>query len=143
MKTIIAIVVGIAVTSFVSPAQAQAARDFTLLSGGTNNLAALATNAAVIQNVSEWNALSLQVTAKGQSGNASNAQFYVYRSIDAENYETDPTTVLQLRLNGTTTQSALTNVDSTGAASIKIVPANTNAVAVSNIVLKVRFKISK
>ena len=139
MKKYIGIIIAIGIAT-ATPAVAQRVGVHPLLNGGTNSISAGTTNSALFQNVVEHNAVTLQATAKGHSGTASNLQFYVFRSSDGENFETDPFTVLQLRLSGTTVQSALTNIDTTGVSSLKILPANTNAVVVTNLTLKARIK---
>ena len=138
------LVVGMALlVAGVSESQAQDAKPYSLLSGGTNRLLATATNSAIYLAVSEFNEMGLQASANGHSGTASNVQFHVYRSIDSTTYEGDIYSTLQLRLSGTATNACLTNLTLYGVASIKIVPANTNGVVITNLVLKARFKAPK
>ena len=121
---------------------AQDPKVYTLISGGTNAVPANSTNAAVVHRVDEYGDASLQASVAAPSG-TSNLLFYVFRSVDTETYESSPFTTL-IAPSSSTTNVAFTNFNVGAAASIKIVPANTNAGNyTTNVTLKIRFKASK
>ena len=121
---------------------AQDPKVYTLISGGTNAVPANSTNAAVVHRVDEYGDASLQASVAAPSG-TSNLLFLVYRSADTETYESSPFTTL-IAPSSSTTNTAITNFNVGAAASIKIVPANTNAGNyTTNVTLKIRFKAPK
>lgn len=136
---------GVAALALVggSNVAAQSTSTIELVSGGTNRLTATATNSALYLACSEFDSVTLQLTANGHSGTASNIQAYVYRSIDSSSYEGTNWATAQLQLSGTTTNTSVTKIDTGGAASLKIVLANTNGVVITNLSAKARFKAPK
>jgi hypothetical protein len=128
---------------FTVPAKAQQSGVYTLITDSTNTIAAATTNQPVYFNVSEYPDFMLMIRARGHSGTASNIQAYLYRSLDTTDYESEPWKILQLQLSGTATNLINTNLDVGGVAALKMVLANTNAVVITNLNAKARYKATK
>jgi hypothetical protein len=141
----LAIIIGflLFLAAFAGVAKAQQPGVYTLIPDFTNTVAAATTNAPVFFNVSEFSEVSLMLRARGHSGTASNLQCYIYRSLDTTLYENSPWKVLQLQFSGTDTNLINTNLDVGGAAALKMVLANTNAVVITNLNARASYKATK
>ena len=131
----------------MTQAKAQEAnRVYTLLAGNTNTIAAAATNTSTTLTLAcgEFDQVGLQASAKGHSGTPSNVVFYLFRSLNSTTYETQPSFAFVLQLNGTSTNTAVTNWSIPAGASFLVgQAANTNAGIITNVQLIARFKAPK
>lgn len=145
MKSFIAsILLLVAVCFAAGRAQAQTPTVYTIgpFNGGTNVVAALSTNTTGYTIAcSEYDKVGVQYSLKCTAASAGSAQVRVYRSTDGSNYETTPSSTINLTCNGTTTVNVVTDLTLAGCATLKFVgPENTNATAIfTNVSLKVRF----
>lgn len=111
-----------------------------LVAGGTNNVAASATNTLTAFATSEFDNVGLQFSFKGTGAGTSNIQLLAYRSLDNTTYETTPFLNSLVALNGTTLVNTMTNLNLPSTGYLKIVIGNTNAsVAVTNLGVVYRF----
>lgn len=116
----------------------------TTLNGGTNNIAADGTGTEVVQNVSNVDSVGFALSFKGVAAEDGYVQANVYRALVAGEYETTPSTVLHLGpLNGTTVVRYIADISVPNAVAIKIVPVNTNNVAITNVTGYFRLKAPK
>lgn len=130
--------------AFGVPALAQDSKAYTLLNGGTNKVTFLATNATLYLACDEYNSLGLQASGASIAGSTSNVVFWIYRTVNSDVQETSPFSALVLPLNGTLTNTVIIDLNVKGAASIRIVPANTNTAGfATNLSLVARFKSPK
>lgn len=138
----VALASAIVAPTLVAPqAVAQNPTSYPLINGGTNKVTALASNAPIYLNVSEFSEITLQASVTGTG--TSNLLFRIYRSVDSTDYETNPFADF-IAPSSSTTNTAVTNITLGATGVIKIVPANTNSGGfLTNVVLKARFKASK
>ena len=114
MNKIISALFAIAILTLALPAMAQSPQAVTLLNGGTNNCAALATNDYTGQTLlidATWRAnVGISISYVGNSTTNNNGVVFVFdQSLDASTWSS--TNKLRYRLdgNGTSTVSLVTN----------------------------------
>ncbi|HNU53252.1 MAG TPA: hypothetical protein PKJ98_20360 [Verrucomicrobiota bacterium] len=121
-------------------AQSPAAyRILALLAGGTNNVAASATNAPADVGIScsEHDALALLVEQAGTGAGTGTVVYAFAKGLDASTVETTPSLTLTVPLSGTNAVRLLSEPSLTGCGYLRLVSIqNTNAVAVTNILVK-------
>jgi len=127
---------------------AQRATLYTLGSynGGTNNVAATATNSptTAIISVEEFDRVGVTVSAKPISTSTGTVVFKFADSVDGTNYETTPSHTVTLTLSGTSTTTQTAQFDTFGTAGLQLVSiGSTNAMAVTNLTVSVRLKAPK
>lgn len=140
MKKTIAIIAALA--ALAAPALAQydvSAFQVTSLNGGTNNVAATATNTyAITMDVGRQAFTGLQITTAFTGAGTGTLQLRFARSVDGVTWETNPGVIVQTAAgNGVTpvTSFAVQQVD--GIRFLRLVGvANTNAVAATNIAFR-------
>ena len=144
MNRLLTLAVVISGLLFTAHAQSPFAyRVLTLLPGGTNNVAATATNtpAAVGLTCAEQDQVALLVEHRGTGAGSGNVIYAFAKGLDAETVETTPSVTLTVPLNGTNTVRLLSEPTLGGAGYLQLVSIqNTNAVALTNLTVKVSRK---
>lgn len=139
VAALIALVAAIALPSV---AKAQEAKTYaTSLNGGTNNIAATATNTyAITQNVSEFDNVGATLNFKSTGANTGTQVVRIARSWDnGSTYESTPGLSLSVAANGTSTVVAGAKLDCSGVTNLKIVSwENPGASPITNAVVKFR-----
>lgn len=129
-------------------ALAQSPTSYTLggLNGGTNVVSVATTNSpGTTFNCSDFVSVGLQFTCAAASAGTSIVTFRVAESMDGTTYETTPSHVYTLTLNGTTPVTVINTLSIPSCATLKLTTVeNTNAsVVVTNVAAVARFKSGK
>jgi len=144
-KLFLAIVMSLG--SLALPAHAQKAGLYgTSLNGGTNNIAATATNTYTIDiPVGEFDSVGLQLSAKPLSTSTGTLPFRISKSCDGgSSFESVPSLSSTITFAGTGQVTNISVFSVPGVSHLRIVSGeNTNAMAVTNILAKVRLKAPK
>ncbi len=133
---ILTAVFALAVSSF-----AQSPNVYTMVSGGTNNVAAGVTNTfSSTLAVSEYDYCAIQFSVKSSAADAGQVILKIPRSLDSTTYETAPGIYLPLTLNGTTLVTVVTNVPIFGVATFgnPTVQHTNGGAFLTNVTVKVR-----
>lgn len=136
----------VVVSGLLLTAQAQspvAYRIVTLVGGGTNHVAATATNtpAAVGVTCAEQDQVALFIEQRGTGAGSGNVVYAFAKGLDTDTVETTPSVTLTVPLNGTNTVRLLSEPTLGGAGYLQLVSIqNTNAVALTNLTVKVSRK---
>jgi hypothetical protein len=119
----------------------------TSLNGGTNNVAAAATNTyTIVQTVSEYDNVGFQVSFKSVGTNLSTITFGVSKSADSgTTFESTPSLYLSVAANGTNTVTAFAPFSVVGVSHVKLGPVgNPNGgSALTNVVASFRLNAPK
>jgi hypothetical protein len=140
------LILAVVVSGLLLTAHAQspfAYRVLTLLPGGTNNVAATATNtpAAVGVTCAEQDQVALFIEHRGTGAGSGNVIYAFAKGLDADTVETMPSVTLTVPLNGTNTVRLLSEPTVNGSGYLQLVSIqNTNAVALTNLTVKVSRK---
>lgn len=130
-------------------AHAQTPGVYTLMSGGTNFVAAGTTNGAVgTFNVSEYASVDIQITMKASNTNVTPVIFNFVKSLDGTTYETTTSLTASLTPNGTNEVSKVYNLSVPNVALLKLVSIENATLAasssyVTNVAVKWRVKPTK
>lgn len=139
----------IAITAGIVGASAQTAGVYTLMSGGTNFVAAGTTNGAVgTFNVSEYASVDLQITLKASATNITPVIFNFVKSLDSTTYETTTSLTASITPNGTNEVSKVYNLSVPNVATLKLLSIENATLAasssyVTNVSVKWRVKAAK
>jgi len=143
MKRILAVLFLLGLTALVQAQSPAPYRVVTLLPGGTNNVAATATNAPTDLgvNCSEQDQVAVFIQHAGTGAGSGVVVYSFAKGLDAASVETTPAVALAVPLSGTNTIRLLNEPTIGGCGYLKLVSIeNTNAVAVTNIVVQVSRK---
>lgn len=136
----------VAILSLSLTGLAQTAGVYTILTGGTNVIAAATTNTpGSTFAVSEYDTVDVQITLKASTTNESAVTFYFTKSLDSTTYESTPSLSAEVTPNGTAEVSKVFTFAVPGAATLKLShAANANANGyVTNVAMKWRVKAPK
>jgi len=136
----------VAIFALALGALAQSPTVYTVLTGGTNVIAANTTNTpGNTFSVSEYASVDVQVTLKASTTNTTAVVFYFAKSLDSTTYETTPSLSCSITPNGTAEVSKVFNLSVPNVASLKLSHAeNANANGyVTNVAVKYRLKAAK
>lgn len=118
MKKLASIIVTFA--AILGVAVGQSPGVYTIMSGGTNNIAYATTNTpANTFAVSEHDWVAITVSSKASANTTGTLTFRFAESLDSTNYETTPKHVIPLTLNSASTVTIVTNIPVYGAATLK------------------------
>lgn len=121
---------------------AQSYRVVTVMSGGTNTVAASTTSAVNLPTaVSQQTDAGLQISLASTAGATGNVTFLLDRSVDGQTYETSPYFSITVAYNGTSTVTVFTNLDVRGVGTLRLKSIQTPATyAATNISVKLSQK---
>lgn len=146
MKRIFLTLLAVAAIAIVPSANAQKAGSYTTtLNGGTNNVAATATNTYTAAITCEdYDNVGLDLSFKAVSSLTGNITVRVAKACVSGNYESVPTTVITIPANGTTVVNYPLNITTPSAIALKLTSIeNTNSVAITNVTASWRLKAPK
>jgi len=139
------LLIAIVLILFALAANCQPAQAHMKMFGGTNNIAATATNTyAIVMPVGEFDNVGFQLSAKPLSSSTGSITFRIAKGDNQLAFESTPSLSSTLTFAGTGYVTNFVAFDCSGASHLLIVAGeNTNAMAVTNIVAIFRPKATK